>query len=349
MYLPLLKNTNLRLLLSALTLFFISLPHSYGTPQQAIHKSGHTNAASQEEVSVGIWPLSFYNIDTKANTFNASAFVWFRWKGDIDPTESFSFLNSVDGANFKKEDASGGTMKVKDDGKEYNYKCFKIDGKFSQPFDLKRFPLDHQTLQILIEDSSYYKESLVFKPDTIDSGLDSDLRIPGWNIQDSKIDTFSKSHTYKTGWGAHQLPDAHRSEYSQIIYSVKIWRPPTFFIWKMMLPVLMVLIANWTGLLLHPNHVSARITMSGTALLTSVFLSQGYLANIADTNHLVLMDKIYAAVFILIIASLIQILIQGALFERQIKDNYKKAVRVDRASVLAQALVFIAYLAFILN
>jgi len=348
MHSPLSKNIRLGHLLTALTLFFILFSHSYGANPQSIHKSRQPIGETQEEVIVGIWPLSFYNIDTKANTFNASAYVWFRWTGKIDPTESVSFLNSVDSANFKKEDASDGSMKVKVGGKEYNYKCLKIDGKFSQPFDLKRFPLDHQTLQIIIEDSSYYKESLVYKPDTIDSGLDSDLNIPGWNKQDSKIDTSSTCHTYKTGWGAHQLPDDHRSEYSRIVYSVKIWRPYTFFIWKMMLPVLMVLIANWTGLLLHPNHLSAKITMSGTALLTSVFLSQGYLANIADTNHLVIMDKIYAAVFILIIASLIQILIQGALYDRQSKDNYRKAVQIDRASVLGQALVFFAYLALII-
>jgi hypothetical protein len=66
-----------------------------------------------------------------------------------------------------------------------------------------------------------------------------------------------------------------------------------------------------------------------------------------EVNYLVLMDKIYVVVYLLIIASLVQVVIQGALEKRHLLNEFKKAQWVDKISVVVQAVVFILALIFI--
>lgn len=80
--------------------------------------------------------------------------------------------------------------------------------------------------------------------------------------------------------------------------------------------------------------------MTGTALLTTVFMQQGYTSNLPELNYLVLMDKIYVVVYLLIIVSLVQVVIQGALEKVHTKDDFRKAARIDKISVLLQAMAF---------
>jgi hypothetical protein len=82
--------------------------------------------------------------------------------------------------------------------------------------------------------------------------------------------------------------------------------------------------------------------MTGTALLTTVFMQQGYTSSLPEVNYLVLMDKIYVVVYLLIIVSLIQVVIQGSLDKKHLLDDYRRALRIDKMSVTFQALFFIA-------
>ena len=102
-----------------------------------------------------------------------------------------------------------------------------------------------------------------------------------------------------------------------------------------------MLTANWTALMLHPNQLASRVAMTGTALLTTVFLEQSYSSNLPEVNYLVLMDKIYVVVYLLITASLVQVVIQGALDKKHLGNEYRTAKVVDKASVVLQAAVFV--------
>ena len=88
--------------------------------------------------------------------------------------------------------------------------------------------------------------------------------------------------------------------------------------------------------------------MTGTALLTTVFMQQGYTSNLPEVNYLVLMDKIYVVVYLLIILSLVQVVIQGAMDKKHLLDDFRKAQLIDKTSVVVQALVFMLALWVIL-
>jgi len=289
-----------------------------------------------EVVEVGVLPTVIYNLDVHSNTFYMTAYVWFIWKGDLDPSETVEFTNNVESWGLTKTRTYPKPISFSD-GR--HYQCLRIEGRFFQPFSLKRFPLEHHTVSLVIEDNTYASDRILYRFDRKHSGLDEGLVIPGWSV--TSWSGAEGVHHYATNLGDESV-GADGSDYGTISFEVKVGRPVNFFLWKMLLPLLIILLACWTALLLHPSQLASRAAMTGTALLTTVFMQQGYTSSLPEVNYLVLMDKIYVVVYLLIIVSLIQVVIQGSLDKKHLLDDYRKALRIDKMSVAVQALFFIA-------
>lgn len=290
--------------------------------------------SSPQVVQVGVWPTVIYNLDVHSNTYYMTAYVWFIWTGDIDPSETVEFTNNVESWGLTKARTYPKPITLPDGRR---YQCLRIEGRFFQPFSLRRFPLEQHTLSLAIEDNTYSADKLVYRFDRRHSGLDSGLEIPGWTLQSWK--GTEGTHHYGTNLGDETV-GADASDYGTIRFEVRVTRPVNYFLWKMLLPVVIILLACWTALLLHPSQLASRAAMTGTALLTTVFMQQGYTSNLPELNYLVLMDKIYVVVYLLIIVSLVQVVIQGALEKVHTKDDFRKAARIDKISVLLQAMAF---------
>jgi hypothetical protein len=289
-----------------------------------------------EVVEVGVLPTVIYNLDVHSNTFYMTAYVWFIWKGDLDPSETVEFTNNVESWGLTKTRTYPKPITFSD-GR--HYQCLRIEGRFFQPFSLKRFPLEHHTVSLVIEDNTYASDRILYRFDRKHSGLDEGLVIPGWSV--TSWSGAEGVHHYATNLGDESV-GADGSDYGTISFEVKVGRPVNFFLWKMLLPLLIILLACWTALLLHPSQLASRAAMTGTALLTTVFMQQGYTSSLPEVNYLVLMDKIYVVVYLLIIVSLIQVVIQGSLDKKHLLDDYRRALRIDKMSVIIQALFFIA-------
>lgn len=287
-----------------------------------------------EVVEVGVWPTVIYNLDVHSNTYYMTAYVWFIWRGAIDPSETVEFTNNVESWGLTKAKTYPKPITLPDGRR---YQCLRIEGRFFQPFSLKRFPLEQHTLSLSIEDNTYSADKLLYRFDHRHSGLDSGLEIPGWSVKSWKGK--EGTHHYGTNLGDETV-GADSSDYGTILFEVRVTRPVNYFLWKMLLPVVIILVACWTALLLHPSQLASRAAMTGTALLTTVFMQQGYTSNLPELNYLVLMDKIYVVVYLLIIISLVQVVIQGALEKAHTKDEFRKAVLIDKVSVILQAVAF---------
>ena len=323
-----------RLLLPCLVLLFTLIPVQALPEKKNPAPPAAQSAASPEVVEVGLWPTVIYNLDYDSDTYYVTSYVWFVWRGDIDPTETVEFTNNVESWGLTKSKTYPKPIKLPD-GRWYQ--GLRIEGRFFNSFSLKRFPLEGHTLVIKIEDNTYAADKLVYRFDRRHSGLDSGLDITGWNI--ASWSGTEGNHHYASNLGDETV-GSDTSDYSTIDFAIRISRPIHFFIWKMLLPVLIILLACWTALLLNPSELASRAAMTGTALLTTVFMQQGYTSKLPELNYLVLLDKIYVVVYILILISLAQVVIQGALDRKHLLDDYRMAKLIDKISVALQAVAF---------
>ena len=327
-------NSSRLFLTPAIFLSCLLLPIQAASEKKTPPPTAEQNSSPQV-VEVGVWPTVIYNLDYDSDTYYVTAYVWFIWKGEIDPTATVEFTNNVESWGLTKNKTYPKPITLPDGRK---YQAIRIEGRFFNSFSLKRFPLESHTLAIKIEDNTYAADKLLYRFDRRHSGLDAGLDITGWSV--ASWSGSEGNHHYATNLGDETV-GSDSSDYSTIDFEIKITRPVHFFIWKMLLPVLIILLACWTALLLNPSELSSRAAMTGTALLTTVFMQQGYTSKLPELNYLVLLDKIYVVVYILILISLAQVVIQGAMDKRHLLDDYRRAKFLDKLSVALQAIVFV--------
>ena len=324
----------LKKIIAIVLLFVLSLSAAWAEPQS---KGSLTVAtappSSAQVVKVGFYPVSLYELDMGSNTYYVDMYVWLRWKGDIDPTASLEFTNMVEEWGKQMEPIHS-EPKVLADGSKYQ--ILKVEGRFVQAFSLLDFPLDRQQLSITVEDSVNSNDVIAFEVDQESSGIGAKLKIPGWSL---------------TGWSARSLvhnygstlgEDAAPSQYSAAEFSLNIERPISYFYWKLLMPLVIVLLASLSALVLSPKSIDARTALPAGALLTAIFLQQSYSEGLPDLGYLILMDKIYLVAYSLIVLTLIR-----AIYVFQKTSNYsapeiEKVLSVDRKLMVFFLVAFVA-------
>lgn len=294
-----------------------------------------TAAKSAEVVSVGFYPINVYGVDPATSTFTYDGYIWFRWKGAIDPTQTVEFTNSVDRSSLTKQFLYDAPQVAPDGSK---YQIMRIESKFMTPFSLANFPLDQHDLSITLEDSLYGTDELVYEIDKSDTGYAPNLVVSGWNLHG-----WNDNRTivdYASTFGDRTVAQA--SQYARISFSMNISRPESYFVWKLLLPLVVVLCGAWIALLLNPTLTETRAALPASALLTTVFLQQGYTGSLPETGGLVLLDKIYVVAYVLIVSTLCRVIVKS--FKIEQKDEAQiQALRKKDAVVLAvQAIIFVA-------
>jgi len=297
-----------------------------------------TPPASAQEVRIGFYPVSVYQLDLANNTYYVDTYVWLRWKGDIDPTATIEFTNMVEEWG-KQQEGLREEVKTLPDGSKYQ--ILRIEGRFVQPFSLAKFPLDRQHLRMQVEDTIHGVETLSYVIDTESSGLGAALQIPGW-----KLDGWSGRtllHDYGSKFGEEATP----SSYSVAEFSIDISRPASFFTWKLLMPLFIVVMAAFSALLIQPQALDARSALPVGALLSAIFLQKSYSDNLPDLGYLVLMDKIYLVAYLLIVLTLIRVIFAYLRTEDADAATVTAVHAVDRRLLVLCASVFVVAVALI--
>lgn len=289
--------------------------------------------ASAQIVDVGMYVNTVYQLEVASSTFYLDAYLWFKWSGDIDPTATMEITNLVEewGAMITPLNEEPILLP---DGKKY--KLLKVEGRFMQPFVLAEYPLDKQKLSVYLEDNTYGADQLVYEMDREGSGYGHMLAVPGWQID--RWTSLQYLHDYGSFFGAEKVGTA--SVYSTLRFDLEISRPVNFFVWKLMLPLTILLLASWMILLLDPKQVEVRTALPATGLLTAVFLQQSYSDGLPEVGYLVLIDKIYAVAYAMILLTLLRA-IWTSRGELHSADGMAAARTMDRKILLSQIVVFL--------
>lgn len=266
-------------------------------------------AAEPEKVLTGVYLMNLYDLNLDENSFYADFYIWFKWKGEIDPT-GFEFVNMVEKWSMTQVPFEDTIIQLNGGWK---YQGFRVEGRFFHPFELQRFPLDKHPLEIHLEHPDYPAGQLVFVKDTTSSPVfyRPELNLAGWEVLGA--DLLTKTHNYRTDFGN---PDNPAINFSDFVFRFTITRPVSYFVLKLLLPLTIVIFAALGALLFFPSYVDARISLPVGSLLTAVFLQQGYVDALPDVGYMVLMDKIYLLAYALIAAVMFQLILTGNRLQR---------------------------------
>ena len=215
-----------------------------------------------------------------------------------------------------------------------------VQGRFYKTFQLGDYPLDSQTLSIMIEDSTNNSDTVVYTPDDGQTGIDPNMKVQGFDVAGISSQNFV--HNYGTSFGYEGVTD--NQKYSAIEFRVHIDRNPNLFLWKLLLPLLLVLITNWLTLMMNPKYVEVRTAMPATALLTTVFLQMAAMESVSQSSTLVLMDKIYLVAYASIVLTLAQVIFDNRAVQDPTEEQLEAVAKRDRVSLAVQSVVTIGIL-----
>jgi hypothetical protein len=163
------------------------------------------------------------------------------------------------------------------------------------------------------------------------------MKMAGWKIDGWTLT--SPAHSYATGFG--ETAEGGQ-QYSTALFTLNIERPQSFFTWKLLLPLLIVLLLGCSVLLIHPSFTEVRLAGPATALLTLVFLQQSYSSSLPDNGSLVLLDKIYALAYALVIGLIGTTILTSHWVRVDPDANSSRAVRLDRIAAAGLFAIFLA-------
>ena len=261
-----------------------------------------TSQVLQQKVLTGIQLMNIYDLDINKHSFYADFYLWFKWKGDINPID-IEFINSIEKWGSTRR-VFYEPAKLLPDG--YFYNGMRVEARFYHAFDLAAFPLDKHELNIHMENNLHPADSLLYVADSNAMFMRKGFALSGWNILAMK--TEEHKNIYPTNLGETYKSDV---AFSNFTFKLNIERPIRYFLLKLFLPLLITIFISLSALLISVERTDARISVVMGSLLTAVFLQQSYSSALPDVGYMVLMDKIYLLVYLMIMLIMLRVVWVG--------------------------------------
>lgn len=285
-------------------------------------------------VTVGAYVNDVQTIDLKQHSYAVDIYIWFRWKNpDVDPAAAMEFINPSElwghtsAPNYEEPvELPNGEL----------YQVVRVQGRFSKKLFLYSYPFDRQELTVTFEDSLYESKFLVYEPDKNPVTLNPNLVLPGFEFEEATLDI--QNALYPTNFGDVRLTEP--GTFSRATIRLPVARPAGTYAIKLILPVLCVFLCAALMFLLRPSLIDARIGIGITSLLTIVALQITTNEDLPDVDYLVLMDKIYIAAYLYVIAGL-ELVVRTA---KMIEDDKPEAIAAAK-SLQKKSLVILSTLA----
>jgi hypothetical protein len=243
------------------------------------------------KVAVGIYIIDVAGVDDVRQTFTADFYFTLRWRDarlsteargrslaecSLRPAEIWHPLVDIfNQRNVKKYledvvqiDAKGGVI--------YKQRFF---GDLSLPVDLRYFPFDSQVLPINVASFRYGPDEVVFVMDEYRTGQVKTFSVAGWSIELGQAQIT-----------AEYIAPQDRS-LSRINYQLKAQRHTGFYLWKVLVPLMLIVFMAGGVFWIDPTELGPQIAIATASVFTLIafLFSLGYL--LPRVSYLTRMDQ----------------------------------------------------------
>ena len=284
------------------------------------------------EVTVGVYVNDIQQLDLQTHSYAMDFYVWLRWENpDINPAAKLEYMNPFQLWGHIPTPLYEEPQSLPDGSK---YMAIRYQGQFNSKLPLEKYPFDTQNLIVQFEDSSSGATKQIFVPDTNAITLNPEMTLPGYILGKATLTVESKP--YPTNFGDTSLTELE--PYSRVTFDVPVHRPSLTYAIKIILPIFLVVICAAFVFFIHPSFVEGRIGMGITALLTLVALQLTTNSLLPEVDYLMMIDMLYFAAYIYVIASLGQVVRTSWAAHR---GDDAKAIRQDRRAFNYMSLIYL--------
>ncbi|MEM8957530.1 MAG: hypothetical protein AAGC86_06905 [Pseudomonadota bacterium] len=202
-------------------------------------------------------------------------------------------------------------------------------GNVSSYHRLQDFPFDRQSFRIDLLVTGLSADEMVFVANNDRSGIAYRLNVEGW-----AVDTMTLSDSIVA-------PALLNYELSVASLTIDAHREPAFFVYRVLLPLVLVVAMSWTIFWVPPSKYEFQIGLGATAMLTAIAFTISISGRLPPLGYLTTLDEMLIWAVCLVFLSIVEALYTGLLV---LRGREALAERIDRiARFVAPALLFLGW------
>lgn len=182
--------------------------------------------------------------------------------------------------------------------------------------DLYRFPFDSQNLSVIIEPFGFNSDEVVFIVDSAYTDINKKPLPVDWVFDSIKYEEkqiYEFHHSYKT---------------SQINFSIITKRKGNFYIWRLLIPMILIVMVTWTVFWMVGEKLNDRIKVIAIGLLSAVSFAHFLGNQMPEIPYLSFLDTVFISSLIIVFVSVIESLFSYSYFK---KNKIEKAHLLDKS------------------
>ncbi len=245
-------------------------------------------------------------------------------------TESIWFPELILANSGRLFERWGDRVTIKADGEATHLQ--RVSGTIASYHSLHDFPFDHQSIEIHIMPLEHDPTQVTLMIDEEFTGIGQRLNISDWSI---------------TGYGV-RIAESHLLAFAQtrasIAFSVNATRIRAFWLWKVILPLSLIVFMSWCVFWIDPERYGSQIGLSATSMLTIIAFIFATTNMLPALGYFTRLDAFIAGATVLVFLSLIVSLTTSYLVG---VDERGRAKRLDRICRIVFPIAFAAFAAIV--
>jgi len=269
-----------------------------------------------------------------------------------DSTRIFSPINDVDfltqiGLDQDKVNSSYDQVYYSETDKTFSIATYAGVARIKSDFNLKKFPFDNQELKLEFyspysieynDDNNFPKPFVtIFNPRSsvyinIDKYKNKNY-LKEWTVVDTKVENFIYKEKTTSNFEKDKIVELVDD---RIFVKLNIKRNINYFIFKIIIPVFLILTISWSVMWIPPNQVESRLTTSIVSLLALIAYNFVFNEDLPKLSYLTSLDRyILLSYLFCAIPTFMTIY-----FSRITKKDYRIALEINKKSRIIGILIY---------
>ena len=255
------------------------------------------------KVAIGVELIDFARINLREESFDLAGYLDTSW---TDPAlilkaeeargkarryrpgqiwaPALEFVNAVEQVVGERE----GDLYVSDQGRVTQR--IRFSHKFQSSFNLKRFPFDSQTLSIVVTAFDPFAKDLELEVDEKRVGKLTEASVTDWEINNVGARTAS----------TRRLDPVEK----QFLFEVQVSRRYTFYVWRVLLPMSLLVVASWLVFWFEPKNLQPQMSTGLAILLSLVTFTYAIDFSLPKVAYLTFIDRYTLTSFAFVLAAI---------------------------------------------
>jgi hypothetical protein len=269
------------------------------------------NQGQPIDVAIGLHIVNIASINEVSEQFQMDSYLFERWK---DPRLAFT----PKGPDDNERDYTAGqiwipqleminaalprtvydtSIRVTPDGTVKYVE--RSNAVLSSRFELRRFPFDRQSLVIIIHpflvDGPRIRFRLLDHAAWTASEFATYSSLAQW-----RLNAVEPQITSAPTYGELTIPEAR--------FAVSVDRRSSFFLWKVFLPLLLMVVLSWAVFWIEPNDLSNQIQVAVTTILTVIAFAFAISATMPRLPYLTYIDAFFLECYIYVFIAVVELM-----------------------------------------